>query len=72
MGEISFEARNHYCFRDYLIKFAITFYCCVEFLEFATPLLCWTTIWNRWVKTMVTGKRPCVNTWVLHLNVLFG
>jgi len=39
MGEISFEAKNHYCFRDRdcLIKIAITFYYFVEFLKSANP-----------------------------------
>jgi len=36
MGEISFEARNQCRFLYRLIKFAITFYYCVEFLESAT------------------------------------
>jgi len=37
MGGISFQARNHCCFRGCLIKIAITFYCCVEFLESVNP-----------------------------------
>jgi len=37
MGGISFEASNHCCFHGCLIKIVITFYCCVELLEFVNP-----------------------------------
>jgi len=61
MGEISFEARNHCCFCGCLIKIAIMFYCCVEFLESVNPPppfgVCLNLEIKLWTKILVVRRR---------------
>jgi len=62
MGEISFEASNQCHFWYYLIKFAITFYSYVEFLESTNPpSLCWIAIWKALNEKLVIEGRPWFN-----------
>jgi len=44
------------------------FLCWISRICQTIPLLCWTAIWNLWVKTMVIGRRTWINSWVLHLQ----